>query len=379
MDRRQRRIAAAAVLAAVVAACSAPAPTAHLRGFHNGASGDDGGVVFGEDPSGVVGAACAKTTAAASHSPVYMLVVLDGSGSMSQDNKWYAVVPALQAFFDDLARHYDPSFGVGLTVFSDTLDATSGMGPYGKADVPIRVVDATQAAALVARLTGAPNGLTPTFAVMSGQYPLLDSFEPVAPLEAGGKRVLVLMTDGVPNAGAPEQEQCVALAATERTKSTLTFAVGIGNLGQYDPANYDPVFMANLAVAGGAPNAGCVPGEKTDAARMCHFQVTPGGRSAQEIERDFLGAIDRIRGEALSCDFRLPPRTDDVDPQKVNVVFTSGAGKDVLLPQNATDGWTFDDAASPTSVLLHGAACTAAKSDPRGKVSIVMGCKTVVR
>src|SRR5258706_2037580 len=167
------------ILVAAAAACSAPPPGGHLRSHPNGATGEDAGLVFGEDPSSVVGAACATATSAAARQPVYMLIVLDGSGSMSQDNKWYAVVPALEAFFSDLEQQHDTSFGVGLTVFSDTADPTNGSGPYTKADVPVRFVDATQSAYLRGRLNGAsPNSLTPTVAVMSGQHPLLDAFTP---------------------------------------------------------------------------------------------------------------------------------------------------------------------------------------------------------
>ena len=385
MDHPRRKLARIAVtsIAALAVACSAPPPTTYSRGYHgpNGNTGDDAGLVFGEDPSGVVGAACATATAAAARSPVYMLIVLDGSGSMSQDNKWYAVVPALEAFFDDLQRQGDTSFGVGLTVFSDTLDKTLGAGPYDKADVPVRFVDATQAAALHARLAGAaPDNNTPTYSVLSGQYPIIEHIVPQAPLESGGKRVLVLMTDGVPNGGAPEQAQCVGVASSEHTNGVLTLAVGIGNVTPYDPSSYDPLFMGQLAQAGGAPNAGCSLDERSDPSRMCHFQVTPGGRSAQEIESDFLGAINRVRGAALSCEYRLESTGNDrVDPLKVNVVYTTGAGKDALVPQGSTNGWTYDNPSSPTAVVLHGAACSMAKSDPHGKIKIVLGCKTVVK
>ncbi len=384
MDHPKRTYAALAVasITALSAACSAPPPTGYQRrgNASNGGAGD-GGLVFGEDPSGVLGSSCATATSSAARTPVYMLIVLDGSGSMSQDNKWYAVVPALDAFFDDLQRQGDPSFGVGMTVFSDTNDKTGNAGPYDKADVPIRFVDATQAAALHARLAGAmPDNNTPTYAVLSGQYPVMDRFVPPAPLEAGGKRVLVLMTDGVPNGGAPEQAQCVGVADSEHTNGVLTFAVGIGNVTPYDPTSYDPLFMGKLAHAGGAPNAGCSLDERTDPSRMCHFQVTPGGRTAQQIETDFLAAINAVRGAALSCEYRLEATSNDqVDPLKVNVIYTNAAGKDALVPQGSTNGWTYDNPSAPRSVVLHGAACSTVRSDPHGKIKIVLGCKTVVK
>src|SRR4051794_10645592 len=71
-------------------------------------------------------AGCAKATAHVLRDPIYMLLVLDGSGSMAQDQKWNAVVPAIEALIDDLQSQADPSFGMGLTIFSDTNDLTAG-------------------------------------------------------------------------------------------------------------------------------------------------------------------------------------------------------------------------------------------------------------
>src|SRR5882672_8243647 len=104
-------------------------------GGSNTFGGDDSGVSMGT-PLG--GAGCATASSEAKRQPVYLLFVLDGSGSMDQDNKWTAVVPALQSIFAQMASAGDTGVGAGLIVFSDTNDPTTGSGPYpSSADVSI--------------------------------------------------------------------------------------------------------------------------------------------------------------------------------------------------------------------------------------------------
>src|SRR5580704_15173808 len=135
------RLGAAALFATALAAaggvgCGGAKPDP----FGSGGSGvgdDDGsnGMFNVGDDSGVstgtpLGAGCATASSEAKRQPVYLLFVLDGSGSMSQDNKWTAVVPALQSIFAQMASAGDTGIGAGLIVFSDTNDPTTGSGPY---------------------------------------------------------------------------------------------------------------------------------------------------------------------------------------------------------------------------------------------------------
>jgi hypothetical protein len=340
-----------------------------------------------DDASSILDSGCATATAQVERDPIYMLVVLDGSGSMAEDGKWAAVVPALEAFIDDLESLKDVSFGVGLTVFSDSNDATGGVGPYTKVDVPIAFVDAAQAQKLHARLDGAePKAQTPTLAVLEGQYPLVEQFTPGAPLLPGGKKVLVLMTDGVPYPDTgTQQPACIQAATDELAKAApagpvTTFAVGIGYTFPYDPTIYDPKFMAQLALAGGAPNQPCDPNETKWASNMCHFQITPvgGAGNVSQLEQDFLIAFDKIRAKVTSCELALD-KSGIVDPSLVNVVFTDARNTSQVVPEDPTDGWTYDDPTNPTKVVLHGKSCNDLKANPSGSVEVVLGCKTIVK
>jgi hypothetical protein len=346
-----------------------PAPDAEL----NQNNGPDGSILAG----------CATATAPIERDPIYMLMVLDGSSSMKDDYKWAAIVPALEGFFDNLAARQDTSFGLGLTVFSDTQDPTAGKGPYDTMDVPIGFVDTLQVERLKGRLDIAhPFGDTPTYAVLSGQYPLLEQYKPTPPLlTANARKVLVLMTDGVPYPNTDTQKpQVIQAAKDEFGKSVTTFAVGIGVTFPLDPQVYDPLFMAQVALAGGAPNQPCDPNETQFDSNMCHFQVTPvqGAQDPLVLEQAMRVAFDKIRSKVTSCDLTLV-KTGPVDPDLVNVVFTDASYTQQIVPKDPVNGWTYDDPNNPTKILLHGDACTELKANPSGEVQVVLGCRTIVK
>ncbi len=348
---------------------------------------DSGQFAPSEEAGTILGSGCATAKAPIQRDPIYMLFVLDGSGSMQEDKKWKAVGPALSAFIDGLASKADRSFGLGLTVFSDTLDPTGGAGPYDKIDVPIAYVDDAQATALKLRVGLAlPRGQTPTYAVMSGQYALLEKYVPAAPLlTERGHKVLVLMTDGIPTPDAAiQQPKCIqaakdAFALAAPAGPITTMAVGIGHTFPLNQQVYDPLFMAQLALAGGAPNQPCQPYEIRYASNMCHFQITPLASSdATQLELEMMVAFDKIRATVTSCELLLD-KSGLVDPSLVNVVFTDAHGTEHVVPEDETNGWTYDVPSAPTRVVLHGKSCDDLKENPSGDVEVVLGCKTIVK
>jgi hypothetical protein len=323
-------------------------------------------------------AACATATAHVQRSPVFMMIVLDGSGSMSGDNKWTAAVQALDAVFDDMFAKNDPEVGVGLIVFEDNQDPHTGYP--SKRDVFIGVVNQDQRDALRARID-APvscSGGTPTFAALSGGYSALVNLVPPAPLPRQGKKVLVLMTDGEPNGGSAEQQQCLTAASDMLANEGITtFSVGIGPFPG-SGYGYDPVFMGRLASAGGAAPPSCNPTETSNPNKVCHLQITPNGKPVAQLKQEFIDTINFIRGAAGGCELNIELSQDGkpADPNKVNVIFTDASGAETLFAKDAQDGWTYDDDAAPKKVLLHGQACSKVSRDPRGKVNVLLGCAT---
>jgi hypothetical protein len=388
----KRGAVAAAIVMGALAACTAHAPTGPFDdGVPNDASADDAGptldgqLMSAADAS-LFEAGCATGSLKATKGPIYLLVVLDGSGSMFMDAKWSAVVPALGLFIDDLAMQADHTFGLGLTIFSDTNDATGGKGPYPSMDVPIGFVDTAHAGALHARIDGAqPKGDTPTVAVLQGQLGALESFAPPSSLTPGGKKALVFMTDGVPYPD-PGTQQAQSVQTVSAAWSlgpprgpVTTLAVGIGYYFPYAPSDYDQKFMGQIAVAGGAPNPACDPSQTWDSTKFCHFQVTPNSANdPAQLEQEFLLAFDKVRSRLATCTLTLE-KTSPVEPDRVNVVFTDDLGYVRVVPESTTDGWTYDVPDDPSSVTLHGTACDDLKKNVHGKVDVVLGCRTIVR
>ncbi len=372
------------LLTAACAGSSAPG----FRGV-DGSTGGGGGNGSEEDSGFSVGptddfdagrlgsdAGCAGVKSEGTRSPVYMLLVLDGSGSMSSSSKWTASVQALTQFFAQVRTSSDPSLGLGMTVFEDSL--TGSFGGNGAIQIPIRIVDQAHAAALTSRLTSAsPRGGTPTYTTMQSAYTNLAAFDPQLPLMPNGRKVIVLISDGVPNGGTTEQNNVINLT---RQKANIqpaelaitTFSVGVGPIGGSTSA-YDPKFMAQVAVAGGTPRPNCDVNNISDASRMCHFQLTPGASAAQ-LATDFLAAINAIRGLAASCEYSFTvPAGQQLDPNLVSVTFTQN-GQSTEVPKSSTNGWRYDNPSNPTKVVLEGGWCDQVRNASDGKIEIVLGC-----
>ena len=292
----------ASVISVVASACGGGSAVSGLHagedGGENEGSGSSSGIIgnFGDATAANDGAlsadsGCATASAQATRAPVYMLFVLDGSGSMVQERKWTAVVPALQSIFTDMNKAADPGEGVGLIVFSDSQDKSDGKGPYPEPaiDVPIGFVGAAQLSSLNARLSGIPVWATPTQAAMTGAYGELEGFVPLTPLPPGGQKVMILITDGVPtDACAPgtgstynyATNTCVEMAATELAKASpqgpiLTFVIGVGDFPSTKLKDFDPNFLGNVASTGGTGPTGCMTNDNTTTSGLCYFEGRP--------------------------------------------------------------------------------------------------------
>ena len=359
-------------------------PDAGTGGYETDAEAGNNGNAFADvsnDTFDLLEAGCATAAAGTSKDPVFMEIVLDGSGSMSDDGKWDAAVQALDAVFDDWLSQADPNIGVGMLVFSDNLDPTGGDGPYPSAkDIYPAFMSQSQHDALRTRIdTSGPSGGTPTFAALSGAYAKMKAYKPLPPLPNDGKKVVVLMTDGVPTDGPDSQDISAAssaLALQPPQGPIKTFSVGIGPFPG-DGFGYDSNFMGDLAVAGGTRATPQCDPHATTINNVCHFQVTPGGKPISQLKQDFINAINRIRGVAAGCEFSINIDGGQIDPSLINVIWTDGNGKQHVVAQDPTDGWTYDDPGNPTKVILNGQSCGDVTQDLNASVSIIIGCKTL--
>ncbi len=402
----------------------------------DGGRGGDSGSAFadgspGGDGGGVKGPSCATAETLAARQPVYLGIILDGSRSMDghgstaagcdtqyshgsestcfvlnarepdpldpdrglkvchdeadavsqcpnykglTGKKWIAIRGALLAYFDAVKQGADPRLGLGMYLFGSEVEK-----PADQWDVMPAFVDDSQLLKLRTRIL--PNVYpttsgTPLRGSIAGQAPLLKGFAPALPLEPGGKRVLVVMTDGAATDGKQGAiDDVTALVAG--SPAITTFVIGVGEPTATDDSVYDETFLSRLAFAGGAAAPGCNPdwNGQSPTGTPCHFQVTPGQKTAAQIQAEMTAAITDIATRVQSCELALS-KSAPIDPSKVNVVYVDGTGKESQVSKDAANGWTYDSETDPTKVILNGAACTSLKADPNAKVTVVVGCPT---
>lgn len=355
----------------------------------SGFQGVDGGFADG----GLVG--CAEAQSDLERVGLYVHILLDNSGSMgapiSPNNaKWEAAKGALYSFFQEAEYQADPNLALGLFVFNNCFGGPCDEGHFSRPDVPIRFVTTNQANALRNLLRdNGPGGSTPLYQSVTGQIPVLAGYRPQAPVPEEGNAVLVVVTDGVPDVpdggtAAAVQDALVTAVEAARTGTPpiTTFAVGIGN-PTADAGDYDELLMGRIAVAGGSGTEGCLPTwdeSSPSTARPCHFQVTPGEKTADQLQKELLAAINTIRNEAGACEFRLSSiGTKDVDPGQVNVVYRPAQGDEQTVLQDPLDGWTYDNPSNPTRIIFHGSTCNTLRQQSGGKLKVLLGCKTLVK
>jgi hypothetical protein len=304
---------------------------------------------------------------------------------MADDGKWDAATRALNALFDEYLSGKDEDTALGLLVFSDHKDATGADGPYPTAiDVPPAYVDQNQYNALRARIANTrPVGPTPTYTALDGAYQAVRAYVPMPPVKPRGRHVVVLLSDGSPNAITAsgghdsEKDRTVALVhqALTTPPSILTYAIGIGPFPPPAWFDYDPAFMGNVAVAGGTrASQSCEPGS-LDVKDICHFQITPGpDRTTADLAADMLRALHDARARTVDpCTYTLEGDLAHLDPAKTTVTITSG-GASHDVSHDASNGWEYDVPGAPHGIALHGAACDQVTNDASATVSLNVAC-----
>ena len=109
------------------------------------------------------------------------------------------------------------------------------------------------------------------------------------------------------------------------------------------------------------------------------------------MQKQFLLALNTIRGAVVSCDFPIPtPTSGPLDVGFLNVEYTaSGAAESTLLPRAAgladcgdDAGWTFDvqpGTGTPSKITLCPATCSVVQTDFGAKVETRLGCPVLIK
>jgi len=380
--------------------------------------------IFGGDAGDTGLPACASGVYEAKQAPAAMLVILQRSGSMSQDNKWVfaaqAIVQALdQPIFDTmtLGLMSAPSGTVAAPACLQGLIPTvaCAVPPFPQVDLAVAGPNQSTAPGvrkdiktwLTAHVPDSSAGDgNPLYSAMQAGIGVLNGWPTV------GKRLLFVVTDGaisctsVSNrAGYVDGNGCndwenpnnimtlLSAANQDPQKPIETFVVGVPGANSYDPtgASFPPYHMraalSSIAKAGSPNNvpATCnatkpfVQGDP-DPATSCHFDMTQGNFSAQAVA----DAIGLVRGKVLGCVFDLPtPDGGVVDTTKVNVSesVNGGTAADLYKRKTTTNDCKTDgcwDYTPDGKVELLGKACDDLKASPTAKVTITVGCATRV-
>ncbi len=332
---------------------------------------------------------CATASATATLIPANLLFVIDRSGSMNcnappitssadceasatkaqanSPSKWETVRDSLKQALMTLP----PTTGVGVTYFSNDNQC----GVQSQPNVEIAKLDASQLSSLDASLDAVkPNGGTPLVGAVVNAYKRLNPNQ--YPNQPYGNKFVVLITDG--------EEDCVTSAVpdllnTEAPKAIQayikTFVVGVPG------SEVDRGTLSQLAFNGGTPSSPtCDHSGSAPDVGDCHFDMT----KQTDLSAALGQALAAISGQALSCEFTLPPANGDqsVDPGKVNVQYTPSKGADpVQIAQDpnkpcsgGANGWQYENGNS--KIIVCGAACDTVRS--AYKIDIVLGCSTVI-
>ncbi len=342
--------------------------TATTSSSSSGAGGS-GGFTTGSGGNGGITNECASAIIEGDPIPVTMIIMFDKSGSMLFDQKWTGAKTALIAFFQDEAS---AGLSVALRFFPDDepmagcndvacniAACATPLVDAGELNELPAYADPQQDALVAAVQSKAPEGQTPMYAALAGATQWAQ-----ANIDPEGIRqtVVVLVTDGEPN-GCNEDIGAISSLAADALSggNVLTYAIGMegSNLGQLD----------QIASAGGTDTA---------------FVV---GNS--DVHKGLMDALKEIRKSKLDCEFPMPQSEDvgdEVNPGEINVTYSSAGHDPQTLGQvpssSACDsggGWYYDDPDTPTTIYLCPATCDLVQSDSDAQVSIVVGCKTVLR
>ncbi len=361
-----------------------------------GSGGGDGSlnpIGSGSGGSGS-GNVCATESSSADVQPVYLGFAFDVSGSMGKldepnwwhdpAKKWEPVVAATRAFFEDDASEGLQASMALFPASDDHCDAES----YEDPDVGMRALPSTAFGAVLDDYEdGAWRGGTPTLAAFEGTVAYLDGLRAASP---GGKYVVVLVTDGLPQSCSGVDVSDVVAAVQEvNDDGILTYVIGVQN--PTEPPASLPAGWDEWGCGSGDMEP-CAPAENLTALGQI---ATAGGTELVLIDTDgtaedtadaFTAAINAIRDEAVSCTVEIPehPEGGAFEPDKIDVTFGPEGGREPLGYDPTCPGglgWRYDDEENPTSIQLCEATCASIQAATTGDLVVEFLCqpRTILR
>jgi len=328
-------------------------------GLSSGAGGD----------VGMTGGNCGQASVPIEAVPPDVLIIEDKSGSMNNDDsdsscsggcgmssKWTQTVGAVSS----VVTSTDSQINWGLKFFSDDNQCGASRAPV----VDVANGTGTQIANTLQMTTA--NGYTPTReAVTTGAAYL-------AALKDSNPKYILLATDGLPNCPVgcsgmthvssscgqtdnPSEDMAATQAISDAlTKDGIkTFVIGVGNVSSAQNT------LNAFAMAGGLAQSG---------AATSYYAAT----DPQALET----ALNTLVGAVFSCTVSLANAPTGLTNVAVSAADQSMGGKNIAIPQDGTNGWSFD--ANHQNILLNGDSCTKLKNGTYTDLNFVYACDGTV-
>jgi hypothetical protein len=282
---------------------------------------------------------------------------------MDYDEKWIKISGALSIVSQ--SQRY-ANIGMALQFFP--LRLACDESAYDDPVVPMATLPGVSESLRSALSKQRMSGGTPLVQALRGMGKYVTSWAAEHP---DHRTVLVVATDGIPDT------TCSSNTPSNTLENAVTVAGMLSGGTFYTDAPKVPVFVIGvgdeleelneIAAAGGSKTATLVS-------------------AGADVEAQFIKALDAIRAQTMTCDYKIPPNpTGTIDYNAVNVAFKQDDDSKTLLYVPTADdcknasgnGWYFDDPKAPTKVTLCPDICETVSTATSGTVSVVFGCKRV--
>jgi hypothetical protein len=303
---------------------------------------------------------CASVEVQAEAVPLDLYFMLDRSASMTEN---YGGTMSIKALRDGVAAFLNDPASAGIYATAQIF-AIFNTGPtdescdpsvYATPGMPWSPIPYPQLATWVQLIKA--DGLTPSEPALQGA---VDACGTRLLQEPTHKCAVIFVTDGNPQGQCVSQDPKAALgtiAAGALAKGIVTFAIGFPGL----PAEGQDVLNV-IAQQGGT--------------------TAPVIISGTSVGQDFIDALNKIRGQALACEYKMPALPPGKGVGFVIVRYTpggTGTPEDLKRKQDKAScgndaGWYYDDNKNPTKIILCPASCTVMQADAKGKVQVVVAC-----
>ena len=274
------------------------------------------------------------------------------------DARIHPVRDAVEAFLND-RQSAGISVGVSFFGYMPIGSTSCDAGDYSRAAVDIGMLP-DSADQLTASVRAAiPTGETPTDSAIQGACNYLNGWRDDNP---GFKSVILLVTDGVPEAPSsegcqPSIEAAEQVTADARDAGIETYVLGVGQA--LDNLN-------RIAQAGGTDQA----------------YLVEGGNVSQMV----LEALNAIRADAaIPCTLPVPePDNGVINYESVNIGICDSADNSLttFFVESAEDcgndagGWYYTDGGSTRNIQLCEATCGVVSS-AGARLHFTLGCETI--